>query len=269
MRCPGTRLARARSASSPPIHLRPYCTILLDAAAILHRPAVGRHIYYGWAECLYRFDRNTAGFDSALTLPRDVDVDPSGVPTWEVSSEMAQLRSALSTVRTAVVLQPNGGSVPLALPAGAVGDAVEVRLNLTCTGTDATVTLDARRTADGLERASFTFTVDGAAATVAGPVVETVSRDPLSQGTQIRATTGSLQLGADRKVSLRVFIDKSVIESHLNARRSVSTRFYPLDLTAGTGAFGLRVVNPGTHGPVTVDSIEVWGMTSIYSGTAQ
>lgn len=234
------------------------------AAAILHRPAAGRHVYFGWAKCGYKIDKATAGFDSALTLPRDMDVDQSGVPTWEVSAEMAKLRTGPPAVQTDVVLQPNGGAMLLTLPPGAVGDAVEIRVNFTRRDNDATLSVETRRTADGRERATVTFAVDGAAATVAGPVVETVSRDPASQGTQIRSATGSLPLGADGKVSLRVFVDKSVVESHLNARRSVSTRFYPLDLTPGTGAFGLRVVNSGARGPVKIDSVEVWGMRSIY-----
>ena len=109
---------------------------------------------------------------------------------------------------------------------------------------------------DGSEQATVEFSPG------AGLAVTTVSRDPLSQRTQTR-TDGAERMASALAYSLRIFVDKSVVEAHLNARRSVTTRFYPLDLTPGTGAFGLRVINSGTT-VATIASVEVWGMKGIY-----
>jgi hypothetical protein len=94
--------------------------------------------------------------------------------------------------------------------------------------------------------------------------VMTQSLDPLSEGTQTITDDGpALPVGTTGKYTLRVYVDKSIIEAHVNARRSVTTRFYPLDLDPTTGAFGLKLCNDGPT-QFTVDSIEVWGMKGIY-----
>ena len=62
--------------------------------------------------------------------------------------------------------------------------------------------------------------------------------------------------------SLRVFVDKSVVEAHLDARLSITTRAYPLS----EEATHLALVNDGKR-PVQVESATVWGMRSIYQMT--
>ena len=53
-----------------------------------------------------------------------------------------------------------------------------------------------------------------------------------------------------------------MIEAHLGTPavvRSVTTRHYPLNLDAKSGAFGLAVMNAAAM-EVVVESVEVWGM---------
>jgi hypothetical protein len=65
----------------------------------------------------------------ALSLPRDVDVDDAtGHPTWEVSTEIDSLRMLPSTVKSRITLAPHS-VLPIALPVGAAGDQLEIRLN--------------------------------------------------------------------------------------------------------------------------------------------
>ena len=59
--------------------------------------------------------------------------------------------------------------------------------------------------------------------------------------------------------TLRVFVDVSVIEAHLDARLSISSRAYP----RSDDATHLFVVNRGAQAAV-VDSVAVWGMRSIW-----
>ena len=59
--------------------------------------------------------------------------------------------------------------------------------------------------------------------------------------------------------SLRVFVDKSVVESHLDARVSASTWAFP----TSSDATHLYLFNSGATS-VVVESVEVWGMRSIW-----
>lgn len=116
----------------------------------------------------------------------------------------------------------------------------------------------ARQTADGSEGVRITY--DG------GLHVVSESKNPLGQAASALHTDGGVPLppGTAGKWTLRVFIDKSIVEAHLNARRSITSRFYPQDLAVGTGAFGLKLHNAAPNATMLVDSVEVWGMRGIY-----
>ena len=238
------------------------------AAAVLHHKThgVNRHLYLGWVKCAYRFDAATAGFDSALSLPRVMDVDDAtGAPTWDVPADAVEpLRIGPPVVKRALTLAP-GATLPLELPQGATGDALEVRLNFSQPAAASDVGpigLQLRRTADGSEGVNVTY--EGGCS-ASGLVVSTMSKDPLSQGQQVRKAP-SVPTVPGVLYSLRVFVDKSVIEAHLGTPavvRSVTTRHYPLNLDAKSGAFGLAVMNAAAM-EVVVESVEVWGMRGIY-----
>ena len=140
------------------------------------------------------------------------------------------------------------------MPDGSVGDSLEIRLNFsTVVGK---IGVLARQTADGTEGIRVLY--DGEL------TLTTESRNPNDHGAGHFSDAGeALAPGTVGKYTLRVYIDKSVVEAHLNARRSITTRFYPLDLNATTGAFGVKLYNDANV-TATVDSIEVWGMRSIY-----
>ena len=63
----------------------------------------------------------------------------------------------------------------------------------------------------------------------------------------------------DDPISLRVFVDRSVIEAHVDGRLSITARAYPAS-TEATHAF---LINQAAHA-VVVDSVEVFGMGSIW-----
>ena len=71
------------------------------AAAAASASSGDRHIYLGWVECSYQLDIATAEFDSALSLPRDIDLAEDGVtPTWDISPEIDTLRTGPPTVHS-------------------------------------------------------------------------------------------------------------------------------------------------------------------------
>ena len=64
----------------------------------------------------YRLDPKTAGFDSAITLPRLMDVDADGAPTWEVPGDaVASLRIGPPVVKRKLELLP-GVAAPTGPP---------------------------------------------------------------------------------------------------------------------------------------------------------
>lgn len=113
------------SASAPEApSLSPLLNRRLQALqGVVAADAAGRHIYYGWVKCNYILDSSST-FDSALSLPRDIDLelglagdgdgdgDSDGpgagadagagigaggaaaayTPTWDVSAEIDTLR---------------------------------------------------------------------------------------------------------------------------------------------------------------------------------
>eukprot|EP00729_Bicosta_minor_P003340 gene3340-17343_t len=151
---------------------------------------------------------------------------------------------------------PANITLPIKLPTGSVGDALEVRLNFSVV--NGALSILARQTADGSEGVRITY--DG------GLHVVSESKNPLGQAASALHTDGGVPLppGTAGKWTLRVFIDKSIVEAHLNARRSITSRFYPQDLAVGTGAFGLKLHNAAPNATMLVDSVEVWGMRGIY-----
>ena len=83
---------------------------------------------------------------------------------------------------------------------------------------------------------------------------------PLPQRLQGKGPGNDLAPGADHsRHTLRVFVDKSVIEGHLDARLSVTSRAYPLSNEA-THTF---LINRGTEA-VEIESVAIWGMRSIW-----
>eukprot|EP01047_Picozoa_sp_COSAG01_P043024 COSAG01_NODE_3796_length_5688_cov_4.251208_2_plen_237_part_00 len=64
-----------------------------------------------------------------------------------------------------------------------------------------------------------------------------------------------------QQYSLRVLVDRSVIEAHVNARLSVTSRAYPLQADKATHAY---VINQSPSHAVVVDSVEAWGLRSIW-----
>ena len=219
------------------------------AGAILYeQPEIGgRSIYQGSASLSgpsLKGLPNASQFDNALTLPRVIALDDNGQPTWEIAPEMAALRTPAVTMHENLKLAP-GDIVKLELPVGASPDSVEVRLNFSLGGEGA-IALGLRGTADGTQGVTVAYSSS------AGLAVDVGAR---------RTTAPPLAGAADTLSSLRVFLDRAIIEAHVNARRSITTSYFPADITGGT-AFTLT--NPGKTTHVTA-SVEIWGMGGMFA----
>lgn len=270
--------------------------VLLDwghlyASAVLAdtQPKVHRSILFGWIFASYNLAAAVGGatFDCALSLPRVMSTRtlPSGavVPTWEIAPEVASLRinPASPTLIRGLQIPPES-AVPVTLPSGASGDALELRMNVTGgVDTVAGLGLSVRATAnlttasgmrDGQPEQTLVYFLRSnnnslglmVASSSAdknansGNVVAPYPDDAPSSGTTTQEERGHVY-------SLRVFVDKSVIEAHVDARLSVTTRAYPLRAVEATHAF---VINRSAR-PLTMESLEVWGMKSLWADSGR
>ena len=235
-----------------------------------------RQLLFGWVTNGYDLSKAVdPRFDCALSLPRVMGVVASGgggggggglAPSWEIAPEMDALRLQPQPLLLRNVTVPPESAVPLALPTGAAGDALELRLNFTVAGDAAAfgpVGFSVRATADTpaarSEQTLVFYGPSSAAHNGTGLEVRGTSLDAGAFGVRLAAPP----LEPQRAYSLRVFVDKSVIESHVNGRLSATARAYPLSGDA-THAF---VINRGGQ-PVVLDSVELWGMRSIWQPVA-
>lgn len=273
--------------------------VLLDwgglyASAVLAdtQPVLPRSILFGWVFASYNLGAAVGGatFDCALSLPRVMTTRtlPSGmvVPTWEIAPEVASLRinPTAPTLLRRLQVPPNS-VVPITLPKGASGDALELRLNVSG-GVEAVagVGLSVRATANSTtavarqheqvqeqtliyflksDNNSLGLMVSSSSADKNAHTANVVAAYPRTElGLETPPSDTGRQGNRENSVySLRVFVDKSVIESHVDARLSVTTRAYPLQAADATHAF---VINRSPK-PVTVESVEVWGMRSLWA----
>jgi hypothetical protein len=117
----------------PPPNFPRYASAVLADTKLPSKP---RSVLFGWVFDAYDLPNAVGGasFDSALSLPRVMGTRrlASGavVPTWDIAPEIAALRvnPDAPTLVTNMTVPPTT-AVPVRLPDGAHGDAVEVRLN--------------------------------------------------------------------------------------------------------------------------------------------
>ena len=242
------------------------------------RRAVPRQLLFGWVTNGYDLSKASSPptFDCALSLPRVMEVDGDGAnPTWEIAPEINSLRLRANPLLLRNLKMLPNATMPLSLPDGAMGDALELRLNFTVRegrGHDLTllpvVGLSVRATSSGSssvaagqsEQTLVLYGPSSSARNGTGLRVLGASRDPGAFSVNVTAPPLRVPPSSlEATYSLRVFVDRSVIETHVNGMLSATVRAYPLSDDA-KHAF---VVNRGDV-PVVIDSLEVWGMGSIW-----
>jgi hypothetical protein len=207
------------------------------------------------------------------------------------------------TVMTKITVPPST-ALPIPLPAGAAGDVLELRLNVSSAETaKGRVGLSVRAT-NGTKPAeqtlitfvSSTYGVQRqqeqqeVAEVVAGQGSPPRAPEAIRTGLQVVTTSADVHAKPvnlvavypddelvqpsprspspalkrpqqPQQYSLRVLVDRSVIEAHVNARLSVTSRAYPLQADKATHVY---VINQSPSHAVVVESVEVWGLRSIW-----
>ncbi|HEV2127573.1 MAG TPA: glycoside hydrolase family 32 protein [Thermomicrobiales bacterium] len=200
----------------------------------------GRQIQFGWV----REQRSTeaqieAGWSGVMSLPRVLSLLPDG-------SLAATPASEVETLRGRHVRLPGGQIVagePLPLD-GISGNSLELLVTLDPSFRE-TVAIEVLRSEDGGETTIISF--DATSGTL------TLNTTGASHSGQVEGGVYALRhVGhSDDAVTLRIFVDHSVVEVFLNDARPITARAYPESLDAT----GVTVSTPEG-----VASIDIWEM---------
>jgi beta-fructofuranosidase len=192
---------------------------LLDAA--------GRRILFGWIQERRPVEeQRAAGWSGALSLPRVLTLLPDRSLGIAPAPELAALRGPRWSY-AGVTLGGADGETLLLLD-GVAGDALELLIRFRPGGAMQYGAL-VRCSADGSVRTEVVY----------------------DRRTQ-RLGNAALTLAADEPLTLRIYLDRSIVEAFANDRACLTLRSYPPD----DGCVHVGVF--ARDGEVTVESIEVW-----------
>lgn len=224
---------------------------LVDLGGCFYAPQVliddrGRRIMWGWLrESRSEEAQQAAGWAGVMSLPRILSISAEGRLTSQPAPELSVLRGAHCRFSRTEV-EPGSHFVPDVrgdcleiLATFMPGDAEAVGLKVRCSPHEEEHTLIVHeRGADRLilERSRSSASPD-------------VRRDP---------EEGPLRLGKD-PLTLRVFLDKSVVEVFANHQTCLTSRVYP----TREDSVGLALYARGGRGELV--SLDIWEMKSIWT----
>jgi beta-fructofuranosidase len=211
------------------------------------RDEAGRRVMFGWLQEGRSEDAYVAaGWSGVISLPRVVTIGPDGQLVQAPAPEVASLRGA--AVRTAArPLSP----VPLGVGSG---DQLDIELDLSL-APDTQIEVALRATEDGSER---TILVLERHAGGSGRLVLDRSASSLDATVDATPRSGSVPIGDDGRVSLRVLIDHSALEIFANGR-ALTARLYP----TRPDALGVTVA---AAGDALLEAAAAWPMHDIWPG---
>jgi beta-fructofuranosidase len=202
----------------------------------------GRRIMWAWI-----FDgpgfatRGDFGWSGTMSLPRVLSLGPDGMLRQNPPKEIEQLRYS-GVTRTGLDVAADSEVVL----SGVEGNSIELALDMSAP--------DARQfgvkvccSPDGKEETLVYYD-----ATDRKLKVDT-RQSSLTQGPK-GIEAGPLRLGPDEALTLRVFVDKSVVEVFANGRQAVMRRIYP----SRTDSVGVALFARG--GAARVGTLRAWKM---------
>lgn len=220
----------------------------VDAGGCLYAPqafadAAGRRVLFGWLrERRSRRAAARAGWAGVMSLPRVLTVGADGRLNCAPAHEVECLRRRHEDCGPLEL----GPDELLAEPALG-GEAKEIAAEFVPAGARR-FGLAVRRSRRGAEETLIVY--DRRARTLA---IDT-TRSSRSRAAQKDVRTAPLKLAGGQPLSLRVFVDASVIEVYANGRTCLTGRVYP----TAAGATGAAVFAEG--GPVTLRRLEAWDL---------
>jgi len=185
-----------------------------------------------------------AGWSGALSLPRIVTTGPDGGIRQRPAAEVRNLRAEqVIDAATYTVSDGRRRGLPVS------GRALELELELALENATA-AELSILESPDRAERTTLRYTREGELV---------VDRTRASDDPQVTADTQQMAVPpCDEPLSLRCFVDASVVELYANGRHCLTSRVYP----TRTDSTGVSVTAEG--GRATVSSLSAWRLEDGY-----
>ena len=225
-------------------HLEPSARGLVDGGPSFYAPQSftdnqGRRVMFGWLRERRSVSAQvTAGWSGALTLPRILTVDADGMLVTAPAPENNLLR-----MRTLDVAVGVAGDTTLN------GETIEVLATFRA-NTAAPVGLTVRANRDGSEATRITWDSRN------GVMSVDTRNASIAPGTQGALSTLPVLISQGSDVSMRVYLDRSLIEVYLNDRACISERVYPAD----PASTKVTVI-----GPDQLVSLAAWDMGNAFA----
>ncbi len=216
----------------------------------------GRRVFWAWVIDQRRGAGDGIGL-GVMTMPRIFTLGDDGQLRINPPVEFESLRSSHRRVGEMTV-EPDkdvrlsdlaGDVMELAMDASVPADG---RLELWVRCTDD----DAERTGIIYDPAAGTLSVDANRASLAGNVMYGYKLMFDGFQTDTRVQTAPLALAAGERLSLRVFLDKSIMEVYANGRQCITQRIFP----TRDDAVGVKLIADGAAS--TVHRIEAWDLAT-------
>jgi len=211
------------------------------------RDARGRRLIWGWVwEGRDEPAQQAAGWAGVMSLPRVLELLPDGTVGFAPAPELESLRERHWGWRD-LQLTPAAANVL----AEVHSDTLEISAEF-APGDAAAFGIDVRCSADRGERTRIVYDR-------ARQHLEIDRRQSsASVADQHDSYGGTLALKDGEPLTLRVFVDRSVIEVFANGRLCLTSRVYPSEASLGVALFA-------QGGSVDVRAIDVWNMKSIWT----
>ena len=220
--------------------------------------ATGRRIFFDWVRELRGDERERAsGWSGVMTVPRLLSLDPSGHLQIDPVPELEVLR--LDPRRHESIDVPADSEVAVE---GIGGDCLELAVEIDPQEAQE-VGLKVQRSPGGEEETAVSY---DAAAAVLRVDVSRSSLDREIRYTRYRslqphlpeseqyvtAQEGPFELAPGELLTLRIFLDRSILEVFANRRQCVTQRIYP----TRTDSIGVSLFARG--GEAKVKSLQAW-----------
>ncbi|WP_125776626.1 GH32 C-terminal domain-containing protein [Antribacter gilvus] len=199
-------------------------------------------------------DHYDAGWAHSMGLPVELTLTEDGDAGLEPVEELQSLRSEkVLSLKNESVERTNAR---LDRAHDRFTDLLEVQVELQITpstepGAGTSAGLELRRSGDGTERTVLTVDQDTDLLRLDR------NRSSLDPDTRKGVHQGAFEIDENGKVSMHVYVDRSVVEAFVDGEKSMTTRVYP----TLADAVGLHVVG-GSN--VKVKSLDVWNLDGAY-----
>jgi beta-fructofuranosidase len=218
----------------------------------------GRRLLFGWIrETRSREAQIAAGWTGVQALPRVLSLLPDGSLGQSPAPEVEALRR--EHIALAAIHLHGDATSELSVPIPRVsGDALEVQVRFSpnAQAECARFGLRVRCSSDAKERTEIAYDVVGHQL---GAVQQpgTAQSGTAQSGTAQQPGAVPLALAPGEPLTLRIFVDRSVVETFANNRACYTARTYP----DRADAVGVHVFCQG--GSATAEEIDVWHMARV------